>query len=73
MPEGCWGHPCGWWTMLMRVLAPAVAQAQDLGIDDPVVEAIPKSFKNKSVTHPAYGPISKGLLVGTPLLTVSFS
>lgn len=61
------GAPCGWWKMLVRVLAPAVAQIQDLGIDDPVVEAVPKSFKNKNknVTHPGHGPISEGLWVGT--------
>lgn len=46
--------------MLVRVPAPAAAQVQDLGIDGPVVEAGPES-------------LSQGLLVGTPLLTVSFS
>lgn len=64
----------GTWRMVEDVgegLAPTVAQIQDLGIEDPVVEAVPKSFKN--VTHPAHGPISEGLWVGTPLLTVSFS
>lgn len=45
--------------MLVRVLAPAAAQVQDLGIDDPVVEAGPES-------------LSQGLLVGTLFLLFPF-
>lgn len=38
-----------------------VAQTESSGIDDPVVEAEPESFKNKKVTPSCPRPIFKGL------------
>lgn len=62
------------WRMVGRLLAPAVAQIEGSGSDDPVVEALPELFKNENLLpHPAHGPIVLGPLADTPLLPLAIS
>lgn len=48
------GAPCGWRKMLVRVLAPAVAQIQDLGIDGPLWKLYPSHLKIKMLPMAQY-------------------